>query len=100
MATAATRDLTDGQSLHQAQPADLRPLLHADHPFLLTSVEDDRASVETTSDEAEVVQFSTGVGGPVFSRRRHLTAPEVAPGSHVLLDARLASTAPRAGSTR
>src|SRR5450755_4660235 len=68
-------DLPDRQPLNQPHPTDLRPLLHADHPILPASIDDDRARLRTQPDDTarpRVGQFSTGVGGPVSSRRRHV----------------------------
>ena len=59
------------QPLNEPHPPNLRPLLHTDHPSSPDPIDDDRARLETPPDDTRVVQFSTGVGGPVFSRRRH-----------------------------
>ena len=64
-------DLPDPQPLHEMHPTDLRPLLHADHPLLLASVDTTEPASGPHRTHTQVVQFSTGVGGPVFSRRRH-----------------------------
>jgi hypothetical protein len=66
-------NLPDRQPLHEPHPTNLGPLLHADHPSSPDPIADDRARVGTQPDDTEparVGQFSTGVGGPVFSRRR------------------------------
>src|SRR5215218_9341289 len=75
MHTRATADLPDRQPLDESHPTDLGPLLHADHLHLLATVNDDRTSLRTQPDATRVGQISTGVGGPVFSRRRHLPVP-------------------------
>ena len=58
-------DLPDRQPLNQPHPTDLRPLLHADHPILPASIDDDQARLKTQPDST-----TRHPGGSVFNRRR------------------------------
>jgi hypothetical protein len=70
-------DLADRAPLHPMHPPDLGPLLHADHPLLLASASRTKRGSgpsRTLRPHAERGgQFSTGAGGPVFTRRPHFS---------------------------
>ena len=66
-------ELPDRQPLARNASRRTGPLLHADQPLLLTRSTIDRARLGTPPDGSAPAtggQFSTGEGGPVFSRRR------------------------------
>src|SRR5205085_10096509 len=68
-------DLALRQTLDEVQPTDLGPLLHPDHlgpPEL--ALRRRAQAPKATGQHAQVAHFSTGAGGPVFTRRRHRAA--------------------------
>ena len=68
--------------LDEIQPPDLSPLLHADHtlpPSLDRSIRRGSGTSRTAPTQRQMVQFSTGAGGPVFSRRPQARRPAPPP---------------------
>ena len=74
MQPSAAMNLPDRQATHEAQPPHLRPLLHSDHLGPPRLALRGRAEAPRTTGHAQVVQISTGAGGPVFTRRRQSSA--------------------------
>ena len=74
-------DLADREPFDQPHPSYLCPLLHVDHPLLLAPIARSGEGQNPAGRRrpcAEVGQFSTGAGGPVFRRRlQHLRDPSL-----------------------
>jgi hypothetical protein len=69
-------DLPDRQAAHEMQPPHLRPRLHSDHLGLPSSLCANEPRLRRPPN-AQAVHFSTGAGGPVFTRRRQPRAPAI-----------------------